>query len=119
MNATNDYDVFIRDYCRMTLYLVEKALNISIPKDILQQDLGELLKPLFNTDKIRERPIINTEVNREENDGINQWEGHVIKMTQDWIKKPFQLDSILETIIFVHKVTHSKEEGKISPSLPL
>ena len=26
MNATNDYDVHIRDYCRMTLYLAKKAL---------------------------------------------------------------------------------------------
>lgn len=50
----NDYDVHIRDFCRMTLYLVEKALNIKIPLEILQQDLAELLGPLFNKDKIGE-----------------------------------------------------------------
>ena len=35
MNTTNDYDVCIRDYCRMTLYLAEKALHLTIPDDIL------------------------------------------------------------------------------------
>ena len=30
MNATDDYDVRIRDYCRMTLYLAEKALHLTI-----------------------------------------------------------------------------------------
>ena len=54
MNATNDYDIQIRDYCRMSLYLVEKALKIKIPLQILQQDSGELLHPLFNEDKIVE-----------------------------------------------------------------
>ena len=52
MNATNDYDVFIRDYCRMTLYLEEKALNLTIPDEIKQQDSKELLDPLFNADKV-------------------------------------------------------------------
>lgn len=35
MNAKNDYDVHIRDYCRMTLYLVEKGLKIKIPLKIV------------------------------------------------------------------------------------
>lgn len=65
----------------MTLYLAEKALNINIPKEILQQDLGELLNPLLNMDKIGERPIINVEVDREENDDINHRARHIIKMT--------------------------------------
>ena len=81
MNATNDYDVHIRNYCRMTLYLAEKALNIGVPKEILQQDSAELLNPLFNIDKIGERPIMNVGVDREENDEINHWARHVIKMT--------------------------------------
>ena len=38
MNARNDYDVHIWDYFWMNLYLVEKALNMNIPKEILQQD---------------------------------------------------------------------------------
>ena len=71
MNATNDYDVHIRDYCRMTLYLVEKALHLNIPDEIRQQDSKELLDPLFNADKIGERPILNAEVDREEGDDIN------------------------------------------------
>ena len=36
MNATNDYDVCIRDYCRMTLYLAEKALQLKILEEIRQ-----------------------------------------------------------------------------------
>ena len=48
MNATNDYDVHIRDYCRMTLYLAQK---VQILKEILKQDYGELLDPLFNSKK--------------------------------------------------------------------
>lgn len=54
MNATNDYDVRISDYCRMTLYLVEKALKIKFLLQILQQDSRELLDPLFSADKIGE-----------------------------------------------------------------
>ena len=59
MNATNDYDVRIRDYYRMTLYLAESTLKFNIPVEIRQQDSKELLDPLFNLDKIRERPIMN------------------------------------------------------------
>ena len=54
MNATNDYDIRIRDYSIITLYLADKALKIKIPLKILQQDLGEPLDPLFNANKIRE-----------------------------------------------------------------
>ena len=71
MNATNDYDVCIRDYCRMTLYLAKKALHLNIPKEIRQQDSKELLESLFNLDKIGERPIMNVEVDKEEAGDIN------------------------------------------------
>ena len=52
MNATNDYDVCIRDYCRMTLYLVEKALKIKIPLKIVQQDTDDLLNLFFNKKRL-------------------------------------------------------------------
>ena len=84
----------------MTLYLAKKGLKIKIPLKILQQDLGELLDPLFYTDKIRERPIVNVEVDREDNFDINHRVRNIIKMTKDKIKKPFKLDPIPETIIF-------------------
>ena len=71
MNATNDYDVHIRDYCRMTFYLAKKALQLNVLNKIRQQDSKELLDPLFNSDKIGERPIMNVEVHREEADDIN------------------------------------------------
>ena len=47
----------------------------------MKQDSRELLDPLFNTDKTGERPIMNTEVDREESDDINHRVKHVIKMT--------------------------------------
>ena len=110
MNATNDYDVFIRDYCRMTLYLVKKALQLNIPDEIRKQDSKELLDPLFSIDKIGERPILNAEVDREEGDDINHQGRHVIRMKKSWIKKPFPLDPVLDTVIF-HAHAHP-ERGK-------
>ena len=84
----------------MNLYLVEKALKIKIPLQILQQNLGELLDPMFSENKIGEWPIMNVKVDREENNDINHQARHIIKMTRDWIKKLFQLDSIPKTMIF-------------------
>ena len=81
MNEKNDYDVHIRDYCRMTLYLVEKELNIKILLQILQQDSGELLGLLLSIDKIREWSIMNAKVDIEENDDINHRARDVIKLT--------------------------------------
>ena len=112
MNATNDYDVRIRDYCRMTLYLAKKALQLNILEEIRQQDLKELLNPLFNLDKIGERPIMNAEVDREEADDINYQVRHVIRMMKDWIKKPFPLDPIPDTLIFHAHAHPERGRGK-------
>ena len=71
MNATNDYDVHIKDCYRMTLYLAEKALQLNIPEEIRQKDAKELLDPLFNLDKISERSIMDVKVDREEANDIN------------------------------------------------
>ena len=78
MNATDDYDVRIWDYCRMTLYLAEMTLHLTIPDEIRLQDSQELLDPLFNVDKVGERPILNAKVDREEGDDINHRVRHVI-----------------------------------------
>ena len=51
----------------MTLYLVEKALKITIPLKIWKQYFDKLLDPLFNKDRIGERPIMSVEVDMEEN----------------------------------------------------
>ena len=91
MNVTNDYDVFIRDYCRMTLYLVEKALQPNIPDEIRQQDSKELLDPLLNSEKIGERPIMNVEVDKEEADDINHQVRHVVRMMKDWTRSLLHL----------------------------
>ena len=84
----------------MNLYLVEKTLKLDILEKVRQRDSWELLHPLFNSNKIGERPIMNAKVDREEGDDINHQARHVVRMTKDWIKKPFQLDPIPNTIIF-------------------
>ena len=65
----------------MTLYLVEKALKIKIPLKIWQQDSEKLFEPLFNRDKIGDKPIMSVEVDRVKNSDINHRERHTIKMT--------------------------------------
>ena len=80
MNTIDDYDVHIRDYCRMNLYLKESALKIKIPLKIVQQDTKDLLDPLFNRDKIGDMPIMNVEIDREENLNINHRARRVIKL---------------------------------------
>ena len=55
--------------------------------------------------QLGQRPIMNVEVNREEANDINFWARHVIRMMKDWIKKPFQFDPILDTVIFHAKPT--------------
>ncbi len=112
MNATNDYDVCIRDYCRMTLDLADKVVQLNIPKEIRQQDSKELLDPLFNVDKIGERPIMNAKIDMEEADDINHHVRYVIKMMKDWIKKPFPLDLIPNTMIFHPHARPERGKGK-------
>ena len=107
MNATDNYDVRICDYCRMTLYLVEMTLNLTIPNEIGLQDSQELLDPLFNPNKVGERPILNVEVDRKEGDDINHQVRHVIRVMKSWIEKPFPLDRVLNTVIF-HAHAHPK-----------
>ena len=83
MNATDYYDVCIRDYCRMTLYLEESALKINISLKIIQKDTKDLINPLFNRDKIGDRPIMNAKINKEEKSNINHRARLVIKFTKD------------------------------------
>ena len=94
MNATDDYDVRIRDYCRTTLYLAEKALHLTFPNEVWLQDSQDILDPLYNENKVGERPILNAEVDKEEGDDINHRARHVIRMTKNWVKKPFPLDPV-------------------------
>lgn len=46
MNTVDDYDVCIRDYCRMSLHIVEKVLNIDIPIEAWDKDVTKILDPL-------------------------------------------------------------------------
>ena len=71
MNAVDDYEIQIRDYCRMTLYLARNALKIKVPLKVVQQDTLDVLDPLYNQDKICHRPIMNAKIDREENIDIN------------------------------------------------
>ena len=52
MKAVDDYEILIRENCRMTLYLVGNALKIKSPLKIVQQDIKEVSDLLYNRDKI-------------------------------------------------------------------
>ena len=54
----------------------------------------------------------NVEVDREEGDDINHQARHVVRMTKDWIKKPFPLDPILDTMIFHAHAYLERGRGK-------
>lgn len=62
MNSVDDYDVQIRDYCIMRVQLSEKVLNLEIPLKAWNKNAPLVLDPLYNRDKIYERPIINEEI---------------------------------------------------------
>ena len=66
----------------------------------MQQDLEEILIPFLTKDKTSDRPIMNIEIYREENLDINYRVRHIIKLTQDWIKKQFKLDPIPQIVVF-------------------
>ena len=78
MNAIDDYDIHIRDNCRMKLYLVEKALKMNIPIKAVQKDTKDVLDPLYNHEKIYDRPIVNVKIDRDENVDINNRARHII-----------------------------------------
>ena len=48
MNAVDDYDIYIRDYCRMTLYLEDNALKVKVSLKLFQQESLDVLDPLYN-----------------------------------------------------------------------
>ena len=60
----------------MNLYLAEMTLHLTILDEIRLQDSQELLDPLFSTNKVGERPILNAEIDREEGDDINHHVRH-------------------------------------------
>ena len=78
MNIVDDYEIQLRDYCRMNLYLVGGVLNIMVPLKIVQKDTKYFLYPLYKRDKIFDQPIMNAKFNREENTNINHTVRHVI-----------------------------------------
>lgn len=78
MNAIDDYDIQRRDYLRMTLYLVGSTLKIMFSLKDVQQDTQDILDPLYNRDKIYDRPIMNMEINRDENVDIKHNSRHII-----------------------------------------
>ena len=53
---------------------------------------------------------MNVEDNREEGDDINHQVKYFIRMTNNWIKKPFPLDPIPDIVIF-HAHAHP-EKGR-------
>lgn len=78
MNVVDDYHIWIMDYCKMTLYLEGNVLKIKVPLKVFQQDTLYVLDPLYNQDRIYDRPIMNAEIDREENEDINYRARHII-----------------------------------------
>ena len=70
------------------------------------------MDPLFNTDKIVERLIMNIEVDREEGGDINHRVRHAIRIMKNWIKKPFPPDPIHDTVIFHAHACPERDRGK-------
>ena len=77
----------------------------------MQQDLEELLNPLFNGDRIGDRPIMNVKSKKQEKLDINHRVRHVIKLTKDWIKRPFKLDLIPQVVVFHTQAHPYKGQG--------
>ena len=77
-NEIDVYEIQIRDYYRMTLYLVGSALKIKVSLKIVPLDTEEIVDPLYNRDKIYDRPIMNVDIDREENKNINNRVRNVI-----------------------------------------
>lgn len=62
----------------MTLYLEWITLMIKVPLKVVQQDTKDVIDPLYNKEKIYDRPIMNVEINRDENADINHRDRHII-----------------------------------------
>ena len=86
LNCKDDYEVWIRDYYRMVLKLVEEVLQISVMLEVIDQDTPDILDPIYNRDKIYDRAIVNAEVAARENDDIMHKARYVISLTWEWIK---------------------------------
>ena len=62
----------------MTLYFERSALKIKVSLKVIQQDTQDVLDPLYNWDKIHDKMIVNTEIDRNENADINHRARHII-----------------------------------------
>ena len=83
MNEIDDCDVHIRYYCRMSLHLAEKVLNMEITLKAWDKDVLKIMDPLYNKDKTYDRPIMNVEIACEENDDIDHQGIHVVELTRE------------------------------------
>ena len=43
MNMIDDCNVYIRDYCRMSLHLAKKVLNMKISLKAIEKDVPEIM----------------------------------------------------------------------------
>lgn len=55
---------------------------------------------------------MNAEVDREEGDDIDHRERHVVRMMREWTKHPFQIDPILDTVVFYAQARPKKGKGR-------
>ncbi len=45
MNAIDDFDIHVRDYCRMILYLAENVLKMKIPLKVMEKNVPKVMDP--------------------------------------------------------------------------
>ena len=70
MNYVDDYNIWIRNYFRMSFELTEWTLNLIIFFKIWNKDSPDVLKLQYNRDKIFERPIMNADIGQKESDNL-------------------------------------------------
>ena len=79
-NMIDDYDVYIKDYCRMSLHLAENVLKMKIPLKVIEKDVPKVINSFYNRDKIYERLIMNTKIGHKE---IDHWAKHVVELMRE------------------------------------
>ena len=66
MHVIDDYDVRIRDYYRMSLYLAHNIPKMKIPFKAIEKDTKDIMDPLYNRDNIYDSLIMNGKIVRDE-----------------------------------------------------
>ena len=70
LKYVDEYEVQIRNYCRMRLSPVDKAVNLHMLLKVWNKDSPNILESLYDRAKFLDHCIMNEEVGIEKNDDI-------------------------------------------------